>query len=469
MPQLQLIVDKFMRQIVTQVADVPILAAVSGGVDSMVLMHLLERFCRQNSHHIAVVHVNHGLRETADRDEQIVRFACLKLGIPCYCRQLRDAIHNQSQEKGIEATARSLRYSALFAVAREIGTTYVVLAHHGEDQVETFLWRWLRGTSSSGLAGMRPVAKRNGFSLLRPLLTVEKRLLIEYAKKNQIVYGVDETNDDVHYTRNYLRRNVVPLLKRIQPEVNQVTERLTSILQEEDEFLNQMARNLIHTTVGYGNGIYRFSRAKWADTAIPLQRRAIHILLYCFASAQWSYSHIEAVLRLVSSLSPSAIVSLPGGISAWREYDVVCIGFRVPPSSGVQQDTWNLAEGSIFSFGHSETAGCWTFTCERWVRGQPVRTKTLYELHIPTYLCITIRTAETATRIQPLGLRGTKKLQDIFTDKKVQKSLRTSWPAIFVNEELIWLPGLVRAEFGKLDTYSELGWRIVAKPPDVLQ
>jgi tRNA(Ile)-lysidine synthase len=463
--QLQLIVDKFLHDALRDEPYAPILAGVSGGVDSMVLMHLLWQSCKRSGRRLAVVHVNHGLRETAERDEKIVEHLCKDRLIPFYCRRIEND-WDECREGGIEATARVLRYKAFSEIAYKIGARHIVLAHHGGDQVETFLWRFLRGASRSGLSGIRPVSERDGLRILRPLLSVRKQELYAYAKANSIPYGYDETNDDVHYTRNYLRKQVVPVLEQIQPDLIHITERITSILREEDEFLNQLANDLIEKTVKKQQSLFYFSTNAWQDVAVPLQRRAIHILLYCFASFDWGYAHVEAIVQLIANVRPSARVSLPGGIGAWREYDKVCIGTQKSYAVQVSSNTWVLSDGSTFSFGNGEKDTEWIFTCKQWRKGDPVRVSTQYELHIPMYQTLTIQRANTSIRMRPIGLHGTKKVQDIFTDCKIPKQLRTSWPALYIDEGLIWLPGLARSELGKIEAETETGWCITARPPN---
>jgi tRNA(Ile)-lysidine synthase len=463
--QLQLIVDKFLNHALLDDPDTLILAAVSGGVDSMVLMHLLSGFCKHSGHPLAVVHVNHGLRDTADRDEKIVGNLCKDLLIPFYSRRI-ERNWDEYSEGGIEATARKLRYRIFADVAGMIGAKHIVLAHHGDDQVETFLWRWLRGAARTGLSGIQPVSARDEMQILRPLLKVRKQDLYTYAEEHQIPYGYDETNDDVHYTRNYLRKQVVPLLQKIQPDIANVTGRITAILREEDEYLNQVAEELIKRTVRKEQELFCFSTKAWQDVAVPLQRRAIHILLYCFASFEWGFAHVEAVIQLIATERPSACVSLPCKIEAWREYDRVYIGPQGSATVPFSPFIWTLSDGSTFSVGNGKQGTEWTFTCRQWRKGCPVRVSTKFELHIPMYRSLTIQAAVKSHRMQPLGLQGTKKVQDIFTDCKIPKRLRTGWPAFYTDEGLLWLPGLARSENGKLDARSELGWHVIARPPN---
>ena len=173
--------------------------AVSGGIDSVCLLCWLAELCKD----IVCLHVNHGLRANADIETEYVKDLCAKLGVSCQ-------IFYWGGEKpvaGLEAAAREARYKMMTDFCKDNGITTLLVAHHADDQIETFLMNLGRGSGLYGLSAMRPVSWRNGVKIVRPLLKVHRAELKKYCDDNGIKYFMDEMNDDPHYTRVRIRQN----------------------------------------------------------------------------------------------------------------------------------------------------------------------------------------------------------------------------------------------------------------------
>lgn len=173
--------------------------AVSGGVDSVCLLHWLH----QMNMDITALHVNHHLRTAADIEEQYVVETCEKLGIPCCVFHWTD----EKPDSGLEAAARDARYKFMTDWCTSHNIDALMVAHQADDQIETFLMNLARGSGVSGLSGMRQISYRDGVQIVRPLLAVFRSELIEYCHKNNIKYFCDEMNDDENYTRVKIRKN----------------------------------------------------------------------------------------------------------------------------------------------------------------------------------------------------------------------------------------------------------------------
>ncbi len=210
-------------------ADLSILAAVSGGRDSVALLHALAQASGELGFRLAAVHINHQLRAAGEhrREAQLVRAACGALGVPFLYRELSDgavpAVASQAR-CGPEAAARRLRYRELAAAAVESGAAFVATGHHAGDQLETCLQRFLRGSGLRGLAGIPargrlPFAEGStvGLEVIRPLLSVTPELLDEFIAELGVEYAEDESNYSLRYTRNRIRRELLPLLADLQP------------------------------------------------------------------------------------------------------------------------------------------------------------------------------------------------------------------------------------------------------------
>lgn len=440
---------------------VPLILAVSGGVDSMVLLFICKMFARTRNLPLHVVHINHGLRKSAVRDEQMLQRTCTEWGIPIHVRHVDFNTLSPQERRGVEADARELRYRKLVEVARELQASSVVLAHHADDQIETLLWRFTRGTSVSGLAGMRAKNDRLGIVWLRPMLEIPKEWIVEYANQHSIPYVVDETNTDVRFTRNYLRHEVIPKLRHLQPTLHESVTHLTQLVQQEDDFLESLAKDIVNTCCEFVNGRCRIVISRFLDTPRPLQRRAIKIILYCLASGEYSQEHIESCIGLMERVSPSGVVHLPNGIMASRSYDMLSIGPLEEPVKGSYFYRWELSDGASMEIEPNHSGGRgWRFSCRSWTQTEGVRAKSLCELRIPKVFSVNIRSPETSERVALLGSPGSKKIQDVFTDAKVPRDERSSWPVFYVDEQIVWLPGLMRSRCSLLDEMASDGWVI---------
>ena len=217
-----------------------VLCAVSGGRDSMVMLHLLSALGAEGSFRIAAAHFNHRLRPAADRDEAFVRDWCREQGIPLTCGA-GDARGFACREGlSVEDAARKLRYAFLESAARDMGADHIATAHHREDNAETVLLHLLRGTGLQGLGGIAPVRG----AIVRPLLETSRAEIDAYAARNSVPYVEDESNRDTRFTRNRLRLEVLPLLEEISPGCTVRIAAAAELLREENEHLRREAEAL---------------------------------------------------------------------------------------------------------------------------------------------------------------------------------------------------------------------------------
>lgn len=208
--------------------------AVSGGVDSMVLLEQFFQLQKKCPIMIRVVHIHHHLRKESDEEEGMVREFCRKRNLAI------DVYHweeGSSQNSGIEEKARQFRYQKLKECQRKNHASYVVVAHHADDQAETVLMKLTRGSTLDGIAGMKAIRPFGEGYLIRPFLTVDKKALYEYASIHQIPYSEDTTNQSVAYTRNRFRQEMIPLFKKENPKFNQKIQEFTKTLQEQQELI----------------------------------------------------------------------------------------------------------------------------------------------------------------------------------------------------------------------------------------
>lgn len=221
----------------------PLMVAVSGGADSMALLHGLARLPRRDRHALVVAHLDHGLRGEASReDARFVREWAGKLGVPFHGEtvSVRDAA--ERTREGLETTARHLRHQFLARMAVETGVAYVALAHHARDQAELFFLRLMRGSGTEGLAGMRhrgPSSAEPSVTLVRPLLEESPEALREALASEGLPWREDATNEDTSIPRNAIRHGLLPVLRRLAgPSAEALVVRAMSVLREESDFVD---------------------------------------------------------------------------------------------------------------------------------------------------------------------------------------------------------------------------------------
>lgn len=198
-----------------------VLVGLSGGADSVCLLHFLRYFAREKHFALAAVHINHGLRgKDALADQRFCKQLCNELDIPFFCEKVNVKKLAKELDLSPEHAARKARYDAFLKTARAWGATKLALGHHLDDQAETFLLNLLRGTKAKGLAGM-PVRRAldNEVEIIRPLLCISRAETEEYVRQNGLSFVTDKTNTDDVFTRNWVRGTLLPLLETKQPQI----------------------------------------------------------------------------------------------------------------------------------------------------------------------------------------------------------------------------------------------------------
>ncbi|WP_206881547.1 tRNA lysidine(34) synthetase TilS [Alicyclobacillus mali (ex Roth et al. 2021)] len=419
---------------------------VSGGVDSMVLLHLCQRAAEEAPRALggfSVVHVHHGLREAADGDAAFVEQYCRDRGIPCEI--VRVAVVDGRGE-GLEAAARRARYEALAERARAKGGV-ILVAHHAQDELETFVMRLLRGAGPGGLGAMRPDVEMNGVRVLRPLLAVEKGEIERYAALHGLLHVEDETNEDPRFFRNRVRQVVIPALRAVEPRAEEKVLQALELLWEEDAYMRELAREAVRRVAVRGaDGRIALSASRLAELHVSLQRRVIHILLNCFSAREWTLAHVEAVRSLALSGPPSGEVHLAADVRCVRSYDNLYIGQPPIARPAVEAAVaWDLDRAAEARIGTGEAR--WRFRRLRVAHPASPRMPSPWWLFLPAdvsraAIFIGVPTSE---RVKLFGGNGTKKLQDVFTDAKLPRDLRARWPILRVDGEIVWIPGIMRS------------------------
>lgn len=306
-----------------------VLLAVSGGADSMALMHAMAALRERLGISLQVAHVNHMIRGAeADADEEFVMRAAAELGLEAHSRRVDVPALARARGMTVEEAGRQARYEAFEEIAREHGMGVVALAHNANDNAETVLMRIIRGTGVKGLAGIPPTrVTASGLRIVRPLINVERRVIEEYCGAKGIAFRTDSTNVDTAYTRNRVRNELIPLLEReYNPAVSRALVRLARNASVDEDFLAGKVCELLKEYSGESDGRVRLSRQAMAAAHDALLSRA---LMWAYGQVAGSeHDTYQAVLgnlvSLVRNGKTGDSLHLPGGVRAWLEpYEVV--------------------------------------------------------------------------------------------------------------------------------------------------
>ena len=335
MNQLEIDVQRIMEEYAMLRSGDRVLIGLSGGADSVCLLEVLCRLRDDGRLPLMLyaVHVHHGLRESADGDESFVQRLCRERDVPLTVSHVNVAEQARRRGMSVEETGRVLRREAFAGVAGKLGDgTKIALAHHREDSAETLLLNLCRGTSLAGLCGIRPVSelqpedRERGTAtyIIRPLIRASREEIEDWLLQNGLSWREDETNQDVGYTRNYLRNHIFPELSgHVNAASGEHMARTARELLETEEFLQEETRRAAadcRKTRENGQTIYLTSKL----AALPpvLQRRVLYLALTQAAGSarNLSSAHVQELQQLISS-GGSARLDLPGALTAVREYD----------------------------------------------------------------------------------------------------------------------------------------------------
>jgi tRNA(Ile)-lysidine synthase len=434
-----------------------ILVAVSGGPDSLALLHLLHDLQDELSLRLEIAHVDHGLRGAeAKHDARFVAAWAARLGLPFHLREL-DSVRRRARAGAgnLEQWARHERYAFFCSAARARNLNRVATAHTADDQAETVLMWLLRGAGGKGLGAIAPGQTmvcgdpRAGpaVSLIRPLLGISKVELLQLLEKHNLVYCCDRTNDDPGLLRNWLRHDLLPgIEKRFGRGVASRLARTAEVARDEALFLEELAREWLAKSCAKG----AIDRAALLLQPRAVQRQILRVWHKLIRGdlRGVAFDHIEAILEIVSTGPPQSRLALPGGWQLLREYDALRLAkgelrrsslrysyalradepLPVPEAGVVIEAQWvSRAEGAL----------------------PRDLSEALFDLDALTG-SLEVRNFRPGDRFQPLGMAGHKKVKDLFIDKKAPRSARAVLPILVMGREILWLPGYARSAIGRI-------------------
>lgn len=439
--------------------------AVSGGADSVALFHLLRPLCEAAGIRTAVFHLNHGLRgEGSDADERFVRSLAEAAGIACVAG--RAGLADRAPDgRSLEMAARDARLDFFRQAAAETGADTVATGHQADDVAETLLLRLARGAGAAGLAGIRPRTQLpgSGLFLIRPLLPFPGAELRAWLRGNGLDWREDPSNLDPAIPRNRIRHVLIPDLQRLwQPGLRAQLCRSAAILREEDALLETLAgRALEALAPPRPEGPDALPAAGLLKHPLALQRRILRLWLFrqaCPGAA--GFASVEALLDACRG-GEGRLVCLPGG-RAFRLRDGLLgpePAREPPPPEGILSCPgvcrWGaleiVSEISRGITGVATGVGRYPAVCA--LRADALAGRELI-----------VRSRKPGDRIAPVGLNGTKKIQDLFTDGKIPEAARDAVPLFECCGEIAWVPGYRIARRFAVPAADAASVRVTVRP-----
>ncbi len=414
----------------------PVAVAVSGGTDSLALLHLLMELRDDLQITLHVATLDHRLRGQAGADD--VRFVCdlaASWGIPCTAGSIDVAAKAKEGSLGIEVAARKARYTFLAEVAQQVGASTIAVGHHQDDQAETVLMHVIRGTGLTGLRGILPkMPLTNGLTLVRPLLAIPRAALDGYIRGLGVQSRIDETNADTSYTRNRLRHEILPLLEQINPQVKAALARTADSARQDYEWLQQ--------SLPLSSELPSIPRETFLALAPGQQALWIRRTVQRFSpDLDLSFERTRSAIALIQTHRHGAKLPLVGQLWLHVENDQVIVA---GPSDRPLLDCPWLPPGQVLTLkgpGTFDLPGSgWQITISP-ASAQSPYPHDVYSvlLALPDDARIELRTRQNGDRFAPHGAGGhSQKLSDTFINLKVPVHWRDRVPLLVVNGQIVW-------------------------------
>jgi len=404
--------------------------ALSGGADSAALFHLLLPICKKNKIELIVLHLDHGLRTDSAQDAKWVKALAKKVGVDCVVERHEVTAHLK-KALSVEMAAREVRQTFYAECRTRCKLDAIATGHQADDVAETLLLRLMRGAGGSGLAPLK--SRSRGF--IRPLLPVFGSVLRDWLRQKKKTWREDQTNQDVTIPRNRVRHETLPLLeKQFGQAVRANLCRSAEILREEDSFLEELSQAVLAECLR-GEVENALNMEKLRETPVAMQRRVLRLWLWSSGiplesgfdvverlcameegDKEQLTDHVYVLLQkgMLQIIQVSLIQASPKkvnlrGKTCWGNLIITC-----KTSKGIE----SLAQG----------IGAYPAVCTinaEVLNGQP----------------LVVRSRQPGDRMVPYGMKGTKKVQDIFVDEKVPEYTRDGIPLLVCGEEIVWIPG----------------------------
>ena len=413
-----------------------IIVGVSGGPDSMALLHILIRLKKALDLQIVVAHVNHNTGRKGQLEEQkFVESYCKKNSLIFETMTIEeygdDNFHNE---------ARTIRYSYFNNLVKKYHAKYVFTAHHADDLIETILMRIVRGSTLKGYSGFSKTVKMNGYYIIRPLINITKDEIYKYLGKHKIKYMVDQSNLKDIYTRNRFRKYIVPEFKKEDKLVHEKFYKFNQTLLEYNDYIDKIVAKKYKKIVP--DNVLNIEEYLKEEPLI--QNKIIYLMLekmYQDDLMLLTDKHCELIHNLINSKKANGKIHLPNNIQAIKSYNNLELS-----KLNVKDNIYEIQIEQYLNLPNGKNIEVIT---DSKTDGNDVCRLSLNEVKQPLY----VRNRHDGDKMTVKGMLGRKKVSDIFIDCKIPSKDRDLWPIVCdADDNIIWLPGLKKSKFCKEKT-----------------
>ena len=412
-----------------------IVIGCSTGPDSMALLDMLLKIREKYNLNIIVAHVNHNVRKESFEEAEFIKEYCIENNLV-----LESMIIENYGDDNFHNEARNIRYNFFENLVHKYDANYLMTAHHGDDLIETILMRMVRGSNLNGYGGFKSVVDMDGYYIVRPLIYYTKAEIEEYDKENNVKYYIDSSNLKDKYTRNRYRKYVLPFLKEEEKDVHIKFYKFSKTLLEASRFIDK-ARNRAINRVMEDDKIL-IDKFLLEDAYI--QKEILYYLLSEFYQDDLillSDKHINLILNLINSNKPNGFINLPNDVLAQRNYNYFEIVREVDEISG-----YEIEFDKIAMLPNNKKIELIEDTTDN---SNNICRLNSEEVVLP----LIVRSRKIGDRMAIKGLNGSKKVKDIFIDKKIALSSRDTWPIVVDSSgKVVWIPGIKKSRFDKKKT-----------------
>ena len=404
-----------------------IVVGCSAGPDSMALLHYL---IHNTKNKIICCHINHNVRKESKEEEKYLKNYCQKQNIPFEVYKIE-----KYGENNFENEARIKRYNFYEQTLKKYNSHYLFLAHHGDDLIETIIMKINRGSNLEGYAGIKEISKQKDYTIIRPFLSYTKEDLLNSDEKNNVEYFIDKTNLDTTYTRNRIRANILPILKNENKDIHKQFLKYSKVLLEYNTYIEEVIKEKENSI--YKDNVLDLNLFKKEKPFIQ-KNLLYHILNNTYQNIPniITDNHINNILKIINSPTPNLSIDLPKNKQARKTYDKLIIKEKEknpPLNYKVPLQEENIF-GSILIKKINKTSENGNDICK-------LNTK---KITLPLYF----RNKLTGDKISLYNSPGTRKVSDIFIDKKVPKEKRETYPILVdAKDQIIWIPNLKKSKF----------------------
>ena len=402
-----------------------VVIGVSAGPDSMCLLDLLQKKTTK----IVVCHINHNVRKESIEEEEYITKYCQDKNII-----LEKTTINNYQENNFENEARKKRYMFYEEILKKYNSKTLLLAHHGDDLIETILMKISRGSNLEGYAGIKEISNVKNYQIIRPLLKYTKEDIINYNKSNNIKYYNDSSNQSTNYTRNRYRLNILPLLKKEDKNIHKKYLKYSKTLIEYDDYIKREVKRNINNV--YKDNIINIDNLNKLDTFL-IKNILYNIMnnIYQNKNNIITDRHIQNIISLLNNTKPNIKIDLPNNKEIVKEYNKLIIkdktsdikNYKIEFNDKIEIE--NLIIEKIKSEDDDSNSVC------------RLNSK---DITLPLY----IRNREDGDYIILKGSNNRKKIKEIFIEKKLPLKKRNNYPLLVdSNNNIIWIPNIKKSKF----------------------